>query len=108
MRLFTYGILQEAGDVLYRNVWTRAKMFDLGPYPAITAVGGDERVRGNIIKVTEKELKQFDLIEGVPTLYQREVVDVPGIGPCFIYVYQRPVPPEARQINHWKQRGADK
>lgn len=86
--LFVYGILRGAQQSIATGIAIDATMHDLGPYPAISAIGTGDAAIGDLIRVSPEDLVEFDIIEGVPTLYRRGCVFVPGIGLAYIYIYQ--------------------
>jgi gamma-glutamylcyclotransferase (GGCT)/AIG2-like uncharacterized protein YtfP len=85
--LFAYGILKERRNIVFANYSIQASMFDTGSYPAIAELNTDRVATGNIIEVSQSDLKEFDAIEGVPFLYRRETIKTP-LGDTFIYIYQ--------------------
>tara|TARA_R110002020_G_scaffold121916_3_gene277037 strand:+ start:30266 stop:30703 length:438 start_codon:yes stop_codon:yes gene_type:complete len=79
-----------------------SKMYDAGAYPAVTESDNpNDRVHGQVISYEhlddadwELRLRMLDLYEGVPNLYQRELVTVDlDDGQSVIvwtYIYNRP------------------
>lgn len=99
--VIVYGILKRRfkGE----SVVIGADCKNLGCYPAITKLGTDNRLQAKLIYVNADTLKEFDLIEGVPFLYTREVIRHKGIT-CFIYVYvDKESLKELPLINNWKE-----
>jgi gamma-glutamylaminecyclotransferase len=78
--VFTYGTLlrgEANHDLLIRarliaevRTEPRFELFDLGPFPAMTA-GGETAVLGEIYAVDDATLARLDHLEGHPRLYQR-------------------------------------
>lgn len=83
-KVFVYGILK--GRFKGQNATIKADCHDLGGFPAITKLGGDNILSGEIIEVDYQTLVDFDRIEGVPSLYTREIIEIDG-HQCFVYVY---------------------
>ena len=99
--LFTYGILKNHGETVVTNHVIDATMFDLGAFPAITELNTGMKVYGNIIEVTAEDIEYFDMVEGVPSLYRREVIETP-VGNAFIYLYQDAIElGDLPQIENW-------
>lgn len=96
MYLFVYGILKGQGELVHKRYKVNGSMYDLGSYPGITELGSNREAVGNIIRITQSELDQFDRIEGVNPLdpraglYRREIIPTP-YGSCYIYLYNRDV-----------------
>lgn len=82
--VFVYGILKKMFPGEPAAIKAVAK--DLGPYPAITQLGGDRDLKGKLIWVDADTLAELDLIEGVPTLYTRELIQINGLN-VFVYVF---------------------
>lgn len=102
-KLFTYGILRPTPDepALARNVTIPATMVDLGAFPAVLQLGGIYTTTGDVIEIDQATLAQYDKIEGVPTLYKRQTIDIPDIGAVYIYVYQHAN--YNRPIKEWRR-----
>ena len=85
--VFTYGTLLR-GEINH-ELLTRARfvseartepcfeLFDLGPFPAMSA-GGETAVLGEIYAVDDATLARLDRLEGHPTLYQRTRIRLDG------------------------------
>ena len=103
--VFFYGTLKKGGR-LHRNVeqlrgefvgdaTIRARMHDLGWYPGV--VSDDEATtRGEIWLFRENPFPRLDAVEGVPTLYQRKLVEAWGNKAKYdmkvwAYFYQPPI-----------------
>jgi gamma-glutamylaminecyclotransferase len=79
--VFTYGTLlrgQVNHDLLLRARFVaeartepRFELFDLGPFPAMSA-GGQTAVLGEVYAVDDATLARLDHLEGHPKLYQRK------------------------------------
>lgn len=98
--LFAYGILKNEGILVKENYEIKATMFDLGAFPAITKLGSDDLAIGNLLKVSHHDIEQFDIVEGVPHHYTREVIDT-EFGKAFIYVYATENIASVKKINIW-------
>ena len=85
--VFVYGILKARFQGEETSI--KATCYDLGPYPAITKLGGKGSLKGKLIYVDADTLEKFDLIEGVPNLYRRDIVKIGNIN-AFVYVYSKP------------------
>lgn len=105
-KLFVYGTLR-AGHRMSRNLGLDGtspvtanvtvdgfQMFDLGSFPGI--IPGKGQVTGDIFDVDPKYLPGLDSYEGVPYLYRRETIEVPGHGSVFTYVYNTNSTPHRR------------
>jgi hypothetical protein len=46
-------------------------------------------VYGAVYKISIKDLKQLDVIEGIGKGYRSSIVHVPSVGPCNVYVAQQ-------------------
>lgn len=112
--LFAYGTLapSEPVDAAERG-WTadavRGRLFDLGPYPALVDLDDPraEWVEGYVRRVDSTELTcVLDPYEGVDDGLYRRVAAVTRDGrPVWVYVYARPLPPQARgPFLHWEGR----
>lgn len=95
-KLFVYGTLRPA-DEAYTYRLSGYDIYNYyGRFPYITPGLGS--VRGTVIEVTRRELKQLDQIEGVAQgLYTREIVTVEDarteeVVECFVYVGGNIVP----------------
>jgi gamma-glutamylcyclotransferase (GGCT)/AIG2-like uncharacterized protein YtfP len=102
--LFTYGTLAPESPVAaLRDGWladaVRGRLYDLGPYPAL--VDHDDPaagwVEGFVRTVSLDRLKGcLDSYEGVcEGLYRRVLAPSRGGRQVWVYVYARPLPPEA-------------
>lgn len=100
--LFVYGTLlseasRPAAEMLNRELEPRkacvaGSIYDLGWYPGYSTEGSeDDLVHGEIIQISGEELDLFDMYEGYPHLYTRQVVqartDDGPLEDVIIYVY---------------------
>ena len=80
-RVFVYGTLL-AGESNHRHLASARfvgeakteaafRLYDLGPYPGLVAVGGDA-VMGEVYEVDEPILAMLDRLEGHPRFYVRK------------------------------------
>ncbi|MFT7624642.1 MAG: gamma-glutamylcyclotransferase (GGCT)/AIG2-like uncharacterized protein YtfP [Myxococcota bacterium] len=104
MLVFVYGSLRKGEE--YQNhlsgapclgPWTTPptwEMWDLDSYPAITP-GGDTAIVGELYSIDDDLLARLDVLEEVPTLYQRHRIETP-LGPAWIYVVE--TPPSERTV----------
>ncbi len=60
-------------------------LWHLGEYPAMTS-GGHTAIRGEVYSVDADLLARLDHFEGVPTLYERVLVDLVDAAPAFAYL----------------------
>lgn len=105
MKLFVYGTLKDRararGGV---DAFIHGNIYDLGPYPAIR-LGGNGVVHGLAYEVDEKELRELDRYEGVPTLYTREqttaVFDDGREELVWVYQFARPLTCEPIKSGIW-------
>jgi gamma-glutamylcyclotransferase (GGCT)/AIG2-like uncharacterized protein YtfP len=100
-RLFVYGTLKRDG--VRRHVLAGQRflgpvrtlphyaLFDLGPYPGlVSVVTNGQVVEGELYEVAENLRTALDSMEGAPSLFKLEEVEIDGIaGPVLAYVYQR-------------------
>jgi gamma-glutamylcyclotransferase (GGCT)/AIG2-like uncharacterized protein YtfP len=115
--LFAYGTLApDSPEAAARGGWApdevRGRLYDLGPYPAL--VGCDDPdsgwVDGYVREVDEAMLSgRLDAYEGVHEGQYRRVVATTRAGrQVWVYVYARPLPPEARgPLERWDGPRAD-
>lgn len=68
-------------------------LYDNGSYPCmIQATAGEGRaVEGEVYEVPDSQMVALDRLEGVPWLYERATIELPGHGPVIGYIYQRSV-----------------
>lgn len=105
MLLFAYGTLAPRGpEEAARGGWiadaVRGTLYDLGPYPALVSCGepGTGWVEGFTRPIDHDELiNRLDPYEGVADgLYRRVGVTTRLGKQAWVYVYARPLPPNAR------------
>ena len=51
------------------------KMYDVGAFPCILRQG-ETAIVGDLYKVSNKKLRDLDMIDGVPNLYTRETIEI--------------------------------
>lgn len=106
-RVFVYGTLRRGGrnSAILRQarylgpLTTRPTftLYDLGAYPGAIS-GGCTALEGEVYEVGQKLLQRLDVLEDVPYLYDRVIIQS-CYGPVSIYLLiRRPV--NARRINH--------
>jgi gamma-glutamylcyclotransferase (GGCT)/AIG2-like uncharacterized protein YtfP len=110
MLLFVYGTLKRgernhrllAGQRFVGPAVTAPgfRLFDLGPYPGMVRAAGGV-VRGELFDVSEPCLVELDEFEGVPTLFDRAVVELSDGTAAAAYLYARPFPPGAPGGEEW-------
>lgn len=61
-------------------------MYSLGGFPGVV-LGGDTAISGEVYEVTDATLARLDRLEGVPTFYDRHLIDTP-YGQAIIYILQ--------------------
>lgn len=103
--VFVYGTLRKNQESTH--VLNGYRLYDLGRFPCIIAEEG-HRVLGNVILVSDDELRQLDRVEGTAHgFYTRETVKVDNLSgnkgknysACYVYVagnvldYERPKSP---------------
>lgn len=83
--VFVYGTLKRGGglhralresEFVGSAVTLGFAMYDLGAFPGIVPHRLGSSVHGELYKVTDETLGDLDRIEGVPTLYSREIIEV--------------------------------
>ena len=112
--LFAYGTLMPADPAAAeREGWrpdaVRGRLFDLGPYPALVDLDdpGAGWVEGFVRPVDLEELEtRLDPWEEVDQgLYRRTETMTRASCRVWVYVYNRPLPPEARgPLARWDGR----
>jgi len=104
-RLFAYGTiaprsLEELEGFGWKPAKIRGRLFDLGPFPALVDGNDPEApwVFGFVRKVRPEELETiFDPYEGTAEgLFRREPTWTSRGVPCWVYVYNRRLPADAR------------
>lgn len=106
--VFVYGTLRPSK--VSTHVLHAHKMYDYGKFPYLVAHVGAATVKGNIIHVTDKQLKQLDKYEGVDRgLYSRETVTVYDSATtkpekCFVYVATDRLHPKRISSGDWFKR----
>jgi len=98
MRVFVYGTLRRGqgnhvvldGARFVRTARTLEgwAMLDLGAFPGV--VPGDGAIVGELYEVSQHVLKRLDRLEGHPTFYHRERVQLAGGGEALMYVLTHP------------------
>lgn len=70
---------------------TRFKMQDLGPFPGVVekSSGTGTTIKGELYRVDDQTLARLDMLEGVPTLYQRQRIRLQSGKLAYMYLYQR-------------------
>lgn len=111
--LFAYGTLAPSSPrKMADGAWVadavRGRLYDLGPYPALVDHDDQEAgwVEGFVRTVDPIELKAaLDPYEGVDEgLYQRVAATTRGGRSVWLYVYARPLPPQAHgPLTRWKR-----
>ncbi|MCP4812801.1 MAG: gamma-glutamylcyclotransferase [Planctomycetaceae bacterium] len=113
IRLFVYGTLKRGcsrerflqGQKCLGAAMTRPGycLYDNGSYPAMVREPGADPVQGELWEVDEACVEQLDQVEGVPTLYQREIVELvaPFSQPAETYLYQQSVSDWIAMGSYW-------
>lgn len=94
--IFVYGSLREglplspalssATHVATCKSESKYTMYDLGAFPCILK-GGETQIVGDLYIVDDETLARLDLIEGVPVLYNRDIIDIYGWEQTDVYAY---------------------
>jgi gamma-glutamylcyclotransferase (GGCT)/AIG2-like uncharacterized protein YtfP len=95
-KVFVYGTLKKGGglhgylrgnsDFVEERVIPGYEMFHLGWFPGIRKTKREgAAITGEVYLVNDEMVKTLDMVEGVPTLYTREVE-----GDVSLYVYASP------------------
>lgn len=99
MRVFVYGTLK-SGFYNHHHL-SKAKFlgeyytppkyafYDLGYYPAMTNENKRISVKGEVYQVDKNTLRELDLLEGVPELYQRIMLRCGKYGQCYTYIMNK-------------------
>jgi gamma-glutamylcyclotransferase (GGCT)/AIG2-like uncharacterized protein YtfP len=110
-RLFAYGTLMPRDDAAVdADGWSadavRGRLFDMGEYPALVDLDDSAAgwVEGYVRSVDAGELESFDRWEEVDVdMYRRVKTTTRSGSHVWVYVYARPLPPEARgPLPRWK------
>lgn len=111
MLLFVYGTLKRdqrnhrllAGQRLVGPAVTVAGygLFDLGSYPGMVPHTDGGPARGELFDVSECCVDELDDFEGVPTLFDRQQVELSDGTTAWAYLYIRPIPPDAPSGDEW-------
>jgi gamma-glutamylaminecyclotransferase len=110
--LFVYGTLKRgqrnhhllAAQQFLGNATTepRYRIVDLGPYPGLVAIHENGlAVRGELWTVDDNCLRQLDTFEGVPDLFDRRPVAIPGWKEVHAYFWNGAIAPSAASGNIW-------
>ena len=96
--VFVYGSLRKgyglspvlSSSEFVADVQTKPKytMYSVGAFPCITK-SGDTSIVGEIYKVDLATLRRLDMIEGVPQLYMKSVVEVDGYDDVIAYFFTK-------------------
>ena len=91
MKLFIYGTIKRGqcrADVMRGQKFLGSvklvpmyKMFNLGQFPALVKVSGLDNgpmIEGELWEVDEDCIRRMDMIEGAPSFYRRQEVQVAG------------------------------
>lgn len=98
IKLFVYGTLKKGHDNhhylngcdLIQEAVTTEPIYDLysvkfGHYPCMVN-NGSYHIFGEVYNVDQNTLKNIDILEGHPTFYTRKMIDIMGIGDCWVYI----------------------
>ena len=109
--LFVYGTLMPADpESAARDGWepdaVRGLLYDLGPFPALVGLDDPEAgwvegyVQGGLSRESIRRLDAYEETDQGP--YRRVRTTTRNNCPVWVYVYVRPLPPEARgPLNRW-------
>lgn len=111
-KLFVYGTLRpkdKSGTIVPPSHHLHGyAMYDYGRFPFIIHTGNNaDLVQGNLLTVSNRELKELDLYENVASgLYSREIVEVLGIHTietikAFVYVGNSQLVPARIKSGDW-------
>lgn len=100
--LFVYGTLKRnernhfllAGQTFLQVARTQPhyRLFDQGSYPCLVPWDPGLSIEGEVYEVKEEALEQTDLLEGIPTLYDRAMIELQDFEePVLVYLYQQSV-----------------
>ncbi len=94
--VFVYGSLRRgfglspvlSSSEFVADVRTKPKytMYSVGAFPCITK-GGNTGIVGEIYKVDLPTLRRLDMIEGVPQLYKKSMIEVDGYDDVIAYFF---------------------
>lgn len=100
--VFVYGTLRQT-NITDRTI--QGELWDLGAFPAAVNVGeGESLIHGEILWVTQPQLKRLDEYEGVGRGLYRRVSTVTNKGEdVFVYEWNRDtIPPRAMKLKTGK------
>ena len=96
--LFVYGTLRKgegsdlsisSGAEFVSEDDINGNIYNLGWYPGVT-IGGNNVVHGEVFKLTDASIiRQLDIYEGYPNLYDRSVVETKGGRRVWVYTINR-------------------
>jgi gamma-glutamylcyclotransferase (GGCT)/AIG2-like uncharacterized protein YtfP len=103
-KVFVYGTLRKQGsrspalvDSTLIGIGTTKGELYVDRYPVLTP--GDNDVVGELYEVDDDTLGYLDSIEGVPTFYQRDEIEVTVDGKTHTaYAYRREPTPDAERV----------
>lgn len=94
--VFVYGSLRKgyglspvlSSSEFVADVQTKPKytMYSVGAFPCITQ-SGDTSIVGEIYRVDLATLRRLDMIEGVPQLYKKALIEVDGYDEVLAYFF---------------------
>jgi gamma-glutamylcyclotransferase (GGCT)/AIG2-like uncharacterized protein YtfP len=97
-KIFVYGTLKRghlrapvlAQQTFIEEVKTlpQYKLFDLGDFPGLMQVENGNAIIGELYEVDETCLKRLDRIEGHPTLYKRDNINLANGEEAVAYFWQ--------------------
>lgn len=111
IRIFTYGTLKRgqcrnhvvASHTFCGEATTKPnyRLYTQGSYPCLKKVEGlGESIPGEVWEIDEECLKKLDRIEGHPTLYKRETIELNEFDSIVAYFYQ-PSVEGMKEISKW-------
>lgn len=114
MRLFVYGtlrrdecrhsVLGRFNPTFVKEVKTAStyKLLDLGAFPAM--VHGDRAVIGELYDVSDDAIPTFDMIEGVPYLFNRNTIALQDGTNAIAYIFMRDTDAPEIITGDWKNK----
>jgi gamma-glutamylcyclotransferase (GGCT)/AIG2-like uncharacterized protein YtfP len=100
-KVFVYGTLRDkhpnpllVGDSIWGHV------INMGRFPALISTSSELTIVGDVIEVSDRGLEEFDIYEGYPNFYTREIVTTMAGHLAWVYVLAGSTP-----ILEWNNDG---
>ena len=74
--LYNYSLLSESNFISKGETLDRYGMLDIGSFPGLNKEANVSTIKGELFEVTEEVFQTLDRLEGYPTFYTREMIQV--------------------------------